>query len=146
MSQATEAVLFNGLPLLLLAAAYAAVTGAVLPHLWRDRARAHPLDWAIVLVFPGFALASGIFAALVLREREPLGGHVWLSFAAELLVLLPALLLLARWRDRAFVVGGIGRTKEAEELVSTRDRETATTRTGRTSAGRRTSAATAAAA
>jgi PAS domain S-box-containing protein len=123
VSQATEAVLFNGLPLLLLAAAYAAVTGAVLPLLWRDRARAHPIDWAIVLVFPGFAMASGIFGALVLRERKPFGGHIWLSFAAVLLALLPALLLLARWRDRAFVVGGIGRTKEAEERVSTRDRE-----------------------
>ena len=123
MSQATEAILFNGLPLLLLAAAYAAVTGAVLPLLWRDRARAHPLDWAIVLVFPGFAMASGIFGALVLREQRPFGGHIWLSFAAVLLALLPALLLLARWRDRAFVVGGIGRTREAEERVSTRDRE-----------------------
>ena len=53
MTEATEAVLFNGVPLLLLAAAYAAVTGAVLPLVWRDRARAHPLDWAVVLVFPG---------------------------------------------------------------------------------------------
>ena len=123
MSQATEAVLFNGLPLLLLAAAYAAVTGAVLPLVWRDRTRAHLLDWAIVLVFPGFAMASGIFGALVLRERKPFGGHVWFSLAAVLLALLPALLLLARWRDRAFVVGGIGRTKEAEERISTRDRE-----------------------
>jgi PAS domain S-box-containing protein len=125
VSQATEAVVFNGLPLLLLAAAYAAVTGAVLPSLWRDRARAHPIDWAIVLVFPGFATASGIFGVLVLRERKPFGGHTWLSFAAEVLALLPALLLLARWRDRAFVVGGIGRTMEAEERVSTRDRELA---------------------
>jgi PAS domain S-box-containing protein len=123
VSQATETVLFNGLPLLLLAASYAAVTVAVLPLVWRDRARAHPIDWAIVLVFPGFAMASGIFGVLVLRERKPLGGHIWLSFAAELLALLPALLLLARWRDRAFVVGGIGRTKEAQELVSARDRE-----------------------
>ncbi len=123
MSQATEAVLFNGLPLLLLAAAYAAMTGAVLPLHWRDRAQAHPLDWAIVLVFPGFAMAAGIFGVLVLRERRPFGGHIWLSFAAVLLALLPALLLLARWRDRAFVVGGIGRTKEAEERVSARDRE-----------------------
>src|SRR4051794_37769036 len=81
VSQATEAVLFNGLPLLLLAAAYAALTGAVLPLLWRDRARAHPIDWAIVLVFPGFAMASGIFGVLVLRERQPFGGHTWLSFA-----------------------------------------------------------------
>jgi PAS domain S-box-containing protein len=123
VSQATEAVLFNGVPLLLLAAAYAAVTGAVLPLLWRDRARAHPLDWAIVLVFPGFAMASGIFGVLVLREQRPFGGHIWLSFAAVMLALVPALLLLARWRDRAFVVGGIRRTQEAEKLVSTRDRE-----------------------
>jgi PAS domain S-box-containing protein len=123
VSQATEAVLFNGLPLLLLAAAYAAVTAAVLPPLWRGRARAHPIDWAIVLVFPGFAMASGIFGVLVLRERRPFGGHIWLSFAAEVLALLPALLLLARWGDRAFVVGGIGRTKAAEARVETRDRE-----------------------
>jgi len=33
VTDATEAVLFNGVPLLLLAAAYAAVTGAVLPVL-----------------------------------------------------------------------------------------------------------------
>jgi PAS domain S-box-containing protein len=123
VSQATEALLFNGLPLLLLAAAYAAVAGAVLPVLWRDRARAHPLDWAIVTVFPGIALASGIFGVLVLRERRPFGGHTWVSFAAVLLALVPALLIVARWRDRAFVVGGIGRTREAEERVSTRDRE-----------------------
>ena len=123
VSQATEAVLFNGLPLLLLAAAYAAVTAAVLPQLWRDRSRAHLIDWAIVLVFPGFAMASGIFGVLVLRDRQPFGGHTWLSLAAVVLALLPALLLLARWRDRAFVVGGIGRTMEAEERVSNRDRE-----------------------
>jgi PAS domain S-box-containing protein len=123
VSEATEAVIFNGVPLLLLAAAYAAVTGAILPLVWRDRARADPLDWAIVLVFPGFAMACGIFGVLVLREQEPFGGHVWLSFAAVMLALLPAVLLLARWRDRAFVVGGIRRTQEAAELVSTRDRE-----------------------
>ena len=123
MSEATEAVLFNGLPLLLLAAAYAAVTGAVLPLLWRDRARAHPLDWAIVLVFPGIALAAGIFGVLVLREQRPFGGHAWLSLAGIVAALAPAVLLLMRWGDRALVVGGIARTREAEERVSTRDRE-----------------------
>ena len=123
MSEATEAVLFNGLPLLLMAAAYAAVTGAVLPLLWRDRARAHALDWAIVLVFPGIALAAGIFGVLVLREEEPFGGHVWLSLAGVIAALVPALLLIMRWRDRALVVGGIARTQEAEARFSTRDRE-----------------------
>ncbi len=123
MSQATEAILFNGLPLLLLAAAYAAVTGAVGPLHWRDRARAHPLDWALVLVFPGIALAAGIFGVLVVYDRRPFGGHMWLSLVAVLAALVPALLLVARWRDRAYVVGGMGRTKEAEGLVVTRDRE-----------------------
>ena len=123
MSQATEAIFFNGVPLLLLAAAYAAVTVAILPLLWRERAQAHPLDWAVVLVFPGIAVAAGIFGVLVVHEGRPFGGHTWLSFAATLVALAPALLLLARWRDRALVVGGIGRTREAEARVSARDRE-----------------------
>jgi PAS domain S-box-containing protein len=123
VSQTTEAVLFNGVPLLLLAAAYAAVTGAILPVLVRQRAQAHPLDWAVLLVFPGVALAAGIFGVLVVHERRAFGGHVWLSFAASLVALAPAALLLARWRDRALVVGGIGRTREAEARISARDRE-----------------------
>lgn len=123
MSETTEAVLFNGVPLLLLAAAYAAVTVAILPILWRERSQAHPLDWAVVLVFPGIAVAAAIFGVLVLYERRPFGGHVWLSFAACLVALAPAVLLLARWRDRALVVGGIGRTRQAEARVSVRDRE-----------------------
>ena len=60
---------------------------------------------------------------LVLHDRRPLGGHLWASFAASLAALLPAVLLLARWRDRAFVVGGIGRTLEVEERLVHRDHE-----------------------
>src|SRR5436309_12391130 len=116
-------MLCNGLPLLLLASAFAAFAGAVLPALWRDRSRAHPIDRAIVMVFPGIAMACAIFGILVLADGRPFGGHTWVSFAAALVAFVPALLLLARWRDRAFVVGGIGRTLEAEERVSVRDRE-----------------------
>ena len=123
MSESTKAVLFNAVPLLALAAAYAAVSAALLPVLWRDRARAHPLDWAIAAVFPGVAAAAAILGVLVLHDRRPLGGHLWASFAASLAALLPALLLLARWRDRAFVVGGIGRTLEVEERLVHRDHE-----------------------
>ena len=122
LSSATESVVFNGIPLLVVAAAYAAVTAAVVPALWRDRARAHPLDWATVTVFPAVGIASAIFGVLVLHDRRPFGGHTWLSLAAALVALAPALVLLARWRERAFV-GGIGRRLEAEERVSTRDRE-----------------------
>jgi PAS domain S-box-containing protein len=123
VSEATEAVLFNGVPLLVVAAAYAAVTGAVLPMLWRDRARAHRLDWAVVLVFPGIAIAAGIFGVLVIQERRPFGGHTWASFVACIAALAPAVLLLLRWGDRAFVARGMSRTLDAEERASTRGRE-----------------------
>jgi PAS domain S-box-containing protein len=123
VTDATEAVLFNAVPLLVLAAAYAAVAAAVLPVLWRDREAAQPLDWATVLVFPAIALAALIFGALVLYDQRGFGGHVWVSFAATLVAIAPALLLLARWRDRAFLVGGIGRARAAEEREETHDRE-----------------------
>ncbi|HEX7082961.1 MAG TPA: GAF domain-containing protein [Gaiellaceae bacterium] len=123
MTEATEAVVFNALPLLLLAAGYAAVTAAVLPTLWRERRASHVLDWAVALVFPGVALAGAIFGILVLRDRRPFGGHVWVSLAAAIVALAPAVLLLSRWRDRRLVVGGIGRTRHAEERVSARERE-----------------------
>ena len=123
MSEATKAIVLNAVPLLVLAAAYTAVAAALLPALWRDRRRAHALDWAVVLVFPGIAAASAIFGVLVAYEERAFGGHVWVSLGAILGVFAPALLLLARWRDRAFVVGGIGRAQDAEDRVSVRDRE-----------------------
>jgi len=123
VSAATQAVLLNGLPLLLLAAAYAGLTGAVLPVLWRERARAHAFDWAVFCLFPGVAIASGSYAALVIAERRAAGGHVWAGLAASIALLAPALVLLARVRDREFVVGAVGRSRAAEEQVSLRDRE-----------------------
>jgi PAS domain S-box-containing protein len=123
VSSATQAVLFNGLPLLLLAAAYAGLTGAVLPVLWRERSRAHAFDWAVFCLFPGVAIASGSYAALVIGERRAAGGHVWAGLAASIVLVIPALLLLARVRDREFVVGAVGRSRAAEEQISLRDRE-----------------------
>ncbi|HEV2591063.1 MAG TPA: GAF domain-containing protein [Gaiellaceae bacterium] len=117
MSQGTQAIVFNALPLLIVAAAYAVVAGAVLPPLWGGRARSHPLDWATALVFPAIAGAAGIIGATVWYDREPLAGHVWPAFVASLLALIPALLLIARWRERMNVVGGAGRAQEAQREV-----------------------------
>ena len=64
VTDATQAVVLNGVPLVLLAAAYAAVTVAVVPALWRHRGGTHPLDWAVVLVFPAIAFAAGVFGVL----------------------------------------------------------------------------------
>ena len=123
MSEATKAIVLNAVPLFVLAAASTAVTAAVLPVLWRDRRRAHPLDWAIVLVLPSSAAAAAIFGVLVVDERRPLGGHVWVSLAAVLVALAPVVFVLARWGDRALIMGGIGRTQEAEDRASVRDRD-----------------------
>ena len=125
MSYATQAVVLNGVPLVLLAAAYAAVTVAVLPALWRERGGAHPLDWAVVLVFPAIAFAAGVFGVLVFLEQRPLGGHTWISLAATLAAFLPVLPILLRWRERAFLARGVSRSLVAEERASSRDRELA---------------------
>src|SRR5207253_7734884 len=96
VSTGTEAVLFNARPLLLLAGAYLVVAAALVPAVWRDREGAHPLDVATVTIFPALAFTATLLAALVLVERRPLGGNVWLAFAAVAVALLPAILLLAR--------------------------------------------------
>jgi PAS domain S-box-containing protein len=123
VSSATQAVVFNAVPLFVLAASYAAVAGSVLPTLWRMRGRAHLADWGLALVFPAVSIAAAIFGVLVVREERPVGGHVWLSFAAILVALVPAALLLMRGRERSALAAGMGRTIAAEERVSMRDRE-----------------------
>ena len=123
MSDASKAVLFNAVPLFVLAASYAAVACALLPEFWRLRARAHLVDFGVVLVFPAVAATAAIFGVLVLREQRAVVGHVWLSFVAILLAIVPAALLLFRWRERGLMAGGFGRTLEAEERVLVRDRE-----------------------
>jgi len=123
VSSATQAVVFNALPLFVLAASYAAVAGSVLPTLWRMRGRAHLADWGLALVFPAVSIAAAIFGVLVVREERPVGGHVWLSFAAILVALVPAVLILIRGRERSALAAGMGRTIAAEERVSMRDRE-----------------------
>ena len=123
MSNATQAVVLNGVPLVLLAAAYAAVTVAVLPTLWRERLGAHPLDWSVGFVYPAIASLAGIFGVLAFLERRPLGGHLWFSFAATVAAFLPVLPILIRWRERAFLARGVSRSLVAEERASSRDRE-----------------------
>jgi PAS domain S-box-containing protein len=123
VSIGTQSVLLNAVPLLVLAGVYAAVTAALVPAVWRERPRAHPLELALVGVFPAIAVAAAIFAGLVLYDRRPFGGHVWMSFIAVTIAIVPAILFLIRWNERADLVGGARRAREAEERVSLRDRE-----------------------
>jgi PAS domain S-box-containing protein len=116
-------VLFNAIPLLLLAGAYMLVAVALVPAVWRDRAGSHPIDVAMLAIFPALAFSATALGISVVRDRRPLGGQLWLSFVAALVALLPASLLLTRWSERGMLVSRVRRVREAEELVSLRDRE-----------------------
>ena len=124
MTPQDQAVYFNAVPLLVLAAAYLLVAAMLGPTLWRERSRAGLTDIAVALVFPGIGIPAAIFGVVVLVDRSPVGGHVWPPFAACLIGLVPpALVGLSRWRDRSNLLLSGARAREAEELVSLRDRE-----------------------
>jgi PAS domain S-box-containing protein len=123
VSPEDQAVYFNAVPLLVLAAAYLLVAGTLLPALWRERGRIGVPDLALLLVFPGVGIPAAVLGTLVLHDPAPLGGHVWPPFVATVIALLPALLFLTRLGERARVVASGARAREAEELVSVRDRE-----------------------
>ena len=123
MDAQTQAVLFNAVPLLLLAALYLAVAFALAPILWRERRRLYEVGSATALVYPCLGVATAILGAEVLVEEEPLGGNVWFSLPAILVAALPVLVLLRGWRDRALLVSGASRARDAEQKTSLRDRE-----------------------
>ena len=75
-----QAVLFNAVPLLLLAALYLAVGVARFPALGRERA----------LGLAAAGLAAAIAATSILVTQEPLAGHALISLAVILLAAIPA--------------------------------------------------------
>ncbi|TML43118.1 MAG: GAF domain-containing protein [Actinobacteria bacterium] len=123
MSTETKAVLFNAVPLFAVAAAYLAVAVAVAPRLWRDRAGLTANDLALALMFPCIGIPAAILGTAVLDNRNAIGGHLWFSFVASVIALLPALVFLARWGERGELLSGGARAREAEQLVTVRGRE-----------------------
>ncbi|HEX5449807.1 MAG TPA: GAF domain-containing protein [Gaiellaceae bacterium] len=122
MSNALKAVIFNAIPLFVVAVAYAAVTIAVVPVIWRDRRRAHGVDWAVSLVFPAVAAAAGVFGVLVVHDRDAVGGELWPALGATAVAFVPAVLLLLRLGDRDRLFSG-RKVWQAEQRASARDRE-----------------------
>jgi PAS domain S-box-containing protein len=123
VSTTTESVVFNGVPLLVLAGAYLAVAASLVPAVWRERLRADPLEIAIATIFPAVAFAATLLGVLVLHDRRPLGGHLWICLAAVLVGLAPVVIFAVRWRERTQLAGGMRRARAAEALVTVRDRE-----------------------
>jgi PAS domain S-box-containing protein len=123
VSAETKVVVFNTVPLFAVGAAYLAVAVAVAPRLWRDRAGLTANDLALALMFPCIGIPAAILGGVVLDNRSAIGGHLWLSFAASLIVLLPAVVFLVRWSERGELLSGGVRAREAEHLVTVRGRE-----------------------
>ena len=131
MSLETKTLLFNAAPLFAIAFAYAAVSLAILPSLWRSRNRATTGDVTVVTIFPAVATIAAIYGVIVAEQREPVQKHLWLSFAAMLVGLAPAVLFFGRL-VRAGLVSGGARVREAEARTTELDRElTAVTELGR---------------
>src|SRR5919202_5741313 len=83
VSQATESVFFNAVPLLVLATAYLAVGAMLAPTLWRERAQLTLIDTALATLFPCLGVMAAVWGAVVLADRQPIGGHVWIPFGAS---------------------------------------------------------------
>jgi two-component system phosphate regulon sensor histidine kinase PhoR len=118
----TKSLLFNAVPLFVLAALYLGVGLALVPGLWRDRRRLSILDLALGSLFPCIAVPAAVFGALVVHDGRPLGGEIWPALMATLVAFVPPLLLLVRWSDRTLVATA-ARAREAEALTTIRDRE-----------------------
>ncbi len=118
----TEVLLFNGVPLLVLAAVYLGITIALAPLVWSERERASALELAFLSLFPAVGVLTALLGALVLASDTALGGHVWISFATVLIACVPPAAVLSRWPERRRLVSGWFRAREAEERATALDR------------------------
>jgi two-component system phosphate regulon sensor histidine kinase PhoR len=102
----TLTVLFNAVPLLLLAALYFAAGAAVLPAVRRERVRLRDTRVALALVFPLVGLLAAVLGIGLLLHPEPLVGELWASLLAIVIAAVPAIILLSSWADRRLLLAG----------------------------------------
>ena len=126
MNAETQAVLFNAVPLLILAALYLAVGLAVAPALWRERGQARGIGFATALVFPCVGLAAAVVGVETLVTREaPTPAMRWLPCSASCLQPCRSSRIARNWRDLGLLVTGAPGAREPEQQTSRRDRELA---------------------
>ena len=95
----TKAVLFNAVPLLVLATLHLTAGMTLVRGLpvaaRRDSLRLRERGSAIALLFPCVGVAAAILGLATLVDREPVAGRLWLSLVAILIAAVPAVLQLA---------------------------------------------------
>ena len=121
MNAQTQAVLFNAVPLLVVAALYAAVTATLAPAVRSEWRLARRVDLATALMYPLVGTAAAILGVETLVSKEPVAGNVWVSVVPIALAAVPPLLFFANWRNRALAVSGGRRALEAEQGLSARE-------------------------
>ena len=126
-------MLFDAVPLLILAALYLAVGLAVAPALWRERGHAHGIGFATALVFPCVGLAAAVVGVETLVTREAPTGNALIALLGILLAALPLVVIARNWRDLGLLVTA---TRGAQEPNS---RRRAGTASSQSSAASRTS-------
>jgi len=119
----TTTLLINAVPLLVAAALYLALSALLLRSLLGARRQPTTSGLALFLLFAVVGVTAVVLGVAKLGDSEPLASSSpWPAFAMTLLVLVPAVLLLAR-RDRELLVDPAGRVRAAEEAASERERE-----------------------
>ena len=116
-------MLFNAVPLLVLAALYLTVGIALVVALRREGGRVRDPGFATALTFPCVGVAAAIVGIQILVDQDPIGGNAFVAFPAILLALVPAIAVARHWADRGLIASGVQRTREAERRSSLRDRE-----------------------
>ena len=92
MSRSEQALWFNAVPLLVVAAAYLGATALLAPALGgRRRTQLEP---GVLAVFPVVGLAAAVYGIVLAIEREAPPGGVWLTLGLAAAVGLPAFLAL----------------------------------------------------
>ena len=123
MSDHTQAIVFNGIPLLVLSVVYLGITGALLPLAIREWRRATALELAILSLFLVIGLLTMLFAVIVIAEGKSFGGQLWYGLVAVAIGAAPPAVVLSRWREREALVGGWLRSRATQERVAFVDRE-----------------------
>src|SRR5581483_3923423 len=119
----SQAVWFNGVPLVALAALYLGVGAAIVPAFLRRREGATLLEWAQALLLPCVGVAAALLGAEVLVDRSPVGESAWLPLAAIVVAAIPPALLALRLGDRALVAAGVRQGEAAERATLREERE-----------------------
>jgi len=118
-------VLFNAVPLLVLALLYLVVTLTLVPSLIRERHNLRDVDLVVGAIFPCIAIASFGLGLIVLSESQPIGERPGIAFAAICIAAIPAVVYLASPQDRSLRLTGARRAQAAETRTTARERELA---------------------